>query len=400
MQKKLVQINTVCTGSIGRIMKEIQKRAELSGFQTISFVGRRKVYTEYPCEKFGNGISFWIHVIINTAFDKQGYGSYFDTRKLIKRLRKENPDVIHLHNLHGYYLYLPSLIKYLKNEFKGQLFWTFHDCWPFTGHCPYFTMVNCDRWRRECFACPNKKEYPISWFFDSSRSNYYQKKDWFSDFQNLTIIVPSEWMKALVQSSFMGKYPINVVSNGIDLEIFRYQKKEGIRNKYGISENKKVLLGIADVWSKRKGIDDFIQLAKVLPEEYEIVLVGVSKRTMKQLPQNIIGVPHTENVQELVALYSEAFIFVNPSLEESFSVVTIEAMACGTPVIALDTSAVKELVNDETGVVLHSHASQDYLDAIEKIASRGVKREEIAVYARKYSVDVVMQKMIELYEKI
>lgn len=399
MKIKLVQINTVSNGSIGRIMKEIQRQAEAEGIETISFVGRRKPYQDFRCEKFGNGFSFWGHVIINTVFDKQGHGSYFTTKRLVQRLRKEKPDIIHLHNLHGYYLHIPTFIKYLKEEYHGQIFWTFHDCWPFTGHCPYFTMAKCDKWMTECYNCPNKRQYPISWFFDASHSNYHEKKKWFSDIDNLTIIVPSQWMKRLVEKSFMKGYPIKVVSNGIDLNVFRRNKSETIRERYLIPADKKILLGVADVWSKRKGLDDFIDLGKVLPDDYVIVLVGVNRKQMRTFTNNIIGIPHTENQKELAELYSETHIFVNPSREESFSLVTAEAMACGTPSIVLDTSAVGELISEENGVVLHEHKAENYLKAVNKLDNAGVDRNQVAKCAMKYSASNLGKKVVEMYKR-
>lgn len=399
MRKKLVQINTVSNGSIGRIMKEIQRRAQLEGYETISFVGRRKVYEDFRCEKFGNGVSFWSHVVINTVFDKQGHGSYFATKKLIRRLREEKPDIIHLHNLHGYYLYIPALMKYLKEEFTGQLFWTFHDCWPFTGHCPYFTMVQCDKWKKECYNCPNKGQYPISWFWDSSRSNYWEKKEWFTGLSNLTIFVPSRWMEGLVKQSFLGGYSVEVVPNGIDLNVFHREEGGQIREKYGIPRNRKILLGVADIWSERKGLHDFLKLGSVLPQEYVIVLVGMNQRQIRKLPEDIIGILHTENLQELVKFYSEASIFVNPSREESFSLVTIEAMACGTPVIVLDTSAVGELVSQECGIVLGKHEAQDYLMAIRDIERKQTDRELIAGRASGYSAVNTGKKVVEFYKQ-
>lgn len=399
MKAKLIQINTVSNGSIGRIMGEIQKQANMAGFETISYVGRRKIFRDLRCEKFGNGIAFWTHVAINTVFDKQGYGSYWVTRRLIKKIRKENPNIIHLHNIHGYYLHIPTLMKYLKNEYTGKLFWTFHDCWPFTGHCAYFTMIGCEKWKTGCYNCQNKKQYPISWFFDASKSNFFKKKEWFTGLDNLTIIVPSMWMKNLVKESFLKESKIEVVSNGIDLSVFKFTKNRNVRKIYGIPEKKKILLGVADVWSERKGLKDFLELSEKLSESYVIVLVGISTRLKKMLPSNIIGVLHTENVENLVELYSEASIFINPSREESFSVVTIEAMACGTPVIVLDSSAVKELVSERTGIVLHKPNVDDYLEAIQEIEKKNISRCEVAAYAQKYSVHEAMSQIIKLYQK-
>ena len=168
---KLVQINTVCNGSTGKIMGDIQRVANQEGFETISFYGRRKGYKDLKCEKIGGFFSFWYHVFLTTVFDMHGHGSYFKTKKLVKRIKQENPDIIHLHNIHGYYINYKVLFDYLKNEYQGKIFWTLHDCLPLTGHCAYFTSVNCDRWKTECHDCPKKKSYPTSLFKDRSRSS-------------------------------------------------------------------------------------------------------------------------------------------------------------------------------------------------------------------------------------
>lgn len=398
--KKLIQINTVCDTSTGKIMGEIQREAINQGFDTLSFVGRRQVFQDLPCEKFGDPISFWIHVIITTIFDRQGYGSYFNTRKLIRQLRREKPDIIHLHNLHGYYLNLPLFFCYLKNEFQGKLFWTFHDCWPFTGHCPYFTIKDCQKWKEECHHCPNRKNYPVSFFMDSSKSNFHDKKRMFENIPSLIIITPSQWLKDLVKQSFLRDYPVKVIPNGIDVQTFAFSKKTEIENKFHIPENKKIILGVAGIWERRKGMEDFLQLADFLSEEYCIVLVGVSKPQKAKLPENIIGIIKTENKEELAAIYSRADIFLNPSREETFSLVTAEAFACGTPVIVLDTSAVKELVTPDNGIVLKCHEVQDYLRAIKEIERMGLSRKQVAQTAKKYDNHLAAARVIEEYREV
>lgn len=396
---KLIQINTVCNTSTGRIMESIQREAIRQGYDTLSLVGRRKPFADLPGKRYGNFVSFWLHVALNTAFDRQGFGSVLTTRRLINRLRAEVPDIIHLHNLHGYYLNLPMLFRYLHEEYKGKVFWTFHDCWPFTGHCPYFTMVNCHKWKDGCFHCPNKKSYPVSLFLDASQKNYADKKRLFLGLQNLTIVVPSKWMEELVSESFMQKYPIKVIPNGIDLETFTYTEDAKLYAKYHIPRNKKILLGVANVWDKRKGLEDFLALSKEISEDYRIVLVGLSAAQIKKLPENIIGIQRTESRKELAALYSMAEIFVNPSREESFSLVTVEAFACGTPVIVLDTSAVKELVTKENGLVISDSRVQTYLDAIAMVESWELNREEIAGTAQKYNNKIIAEKTVNLYRE-
>lgn len=398
MKKKLIQINTVCNGSTGNIMRQIQIEAQSQGYEAISFYGRRKGYADLSCEQFGSSVGFWAHVIWNTITDKQGTFSYFITKKMIKRLREESPDIIHLHNLHGYYLNVPLLFKYLREEFKGKIVWTFHDCWPITGHCPYFVLAKCDKWKTKCEKCPNKGNYPISWFMDSSKSNYELKKKLFSGFENMTIVCPSKWMQDIVKQSFLKDTQSVVVSNGIDLDVFYPRKTKTALKKYNIPEDKKVILGVASIWEERKGLGVFINLAKELDENYVIVLVGLNKVQKKMMLPNMIGIERTENRDELAEIYSRADVFLNPSEEESFSLVTIEAMACGIPVVALDSSAVKELVNDENGVVLHEPTMDEYKQAIKYCDRLKIRRESICRSVQRYSVGNMSEAVLKLYD--
>lgn len=381
-------------------MECIQREAIRQGYDTCSFVGRRKPFKDIPCEKIGSLASFWIHVALTTVWDGHGFGSYFHTRLMIKRIREENPDIIHLHNLHGYYLNLPIFFQYLNKEYHGKVFWTFHDCWPFTGHCPHFSYVRCERWKNECYHCPRKKEYPVSLLMDGSKRNYYIKKKLFQGIPELAIIVPSKWMESWVKESFFKERTVYVVSNGIDLDTFNYQKDEKIYSKHHIPKEKKVLLGVASVWDERKGLRDFIELAKAIDKNvYQIVLIGLSRFQIRNLPDNIIGIMRTENKQQLAALYSRAEIFINPSREESFSLVTVEAMACGTPAIVLNSSAVKELIVPESGIVLENNQVNAYLNAIAKIEAQHLERSTVRLCAEKYNQNVMAKQIVSLYEK-
>lgn len=394
MGRKLIQINTVCNGSTGNIMRQIQVAAEKEGYETISFYGRRKGYSDLPCEKFGNFFSFWTHVIWTTITDRQGLGSYFVTKKMVSRLREEKPNIIHMHNLHGYYLNYPVLFKYLRDEFKGKVIWTFHDCWPITGHCPHFVIAKCDKWKTQCRECPNKGVYPISWFLDSSEYNYKLKKRLFSNIENMVITTPSIWMREQIKQSFLKDVHVEVVSNGIDFNVFYKREKHERISKYNIASDKKMILGVASIWEERKGLGVFLNLAKELEDKYVVVLVGLSKRQIKQMLPNMIGIERTEDMEELAEIYSRADVFLNPSREESFSLVTIEAMACGAPVIVLDSSAVKELVNEESGIVLHDPTIEQMSEAVKKLCD---KKKEYNYY-KEYSVKKMTEEIIEIYE--
>ena len=366
---KLVQINTVCNGSTGRIMGDIQRQANKEGFETLSFYGRRKGFKDLKCEKIGNLISFWIHVFINTLFDKQGHGSYFYTKKLVRRLRQENPDIIHLHNIHGYYLNIPILFKYLKQEYHGKLFWTFHDCWPFTGHCAYFTAVKCSKWMKQCYKCPNKNNYPISLFNDNSYNNYLEKTKMFEGLNDLTIVTPSDWLNKLVKKSFLSDYNVITINNGIDLEIFKPTADNTIKSKYNIPYDKKILLGVASVWEERKGLNDFLNLSKEISDEYVIVLVGLTKKQIKQTKKykKIIGIERTENQLELVKLYSNSYCFLNLTHEDNYPTVNLEAIACGIPVITYDTGGCNEQIDDSVGLLTSFEKLIENINKIKRI---------------------------------
>ena len=410
LTKSLVEINTVVNNSTGRIMHDIQREADISGMETLSIVGRRHVYTDVPCVKFGNALSFWIHVIWTTLTDRHGLEpvlSVIYTRKMVRRIREANPDIIHLHNIHGYYLHYPTLMKYLAYEYKGKIIWTFHDLWPITGHCAYYSAVNCDKWMTGCNHCPNKKRYPVSLGLDGSRKNYEIKKELFTSLSNLTITVPSEWMASQVRQSFMGKYPVEVIHNGIDTVVFDHNRlavDSDTENSRCVGKtewsDKKILLSVASIWDERKGLKDLVALSDKLSDDYVMVIVGLSKHQISRLPKGVIGITRTENIEELVSLYSRAHIFINPSLEESFSLVTVEALSCGCPCIVLDTSAVAELVNDDNGVVLHSHKPEDYLDAIKSIENRGYSRESVRATALKYDNKYMLEGYMRLYGEV
>ena len=397
---KLVQINTVCNMSTGHIMEKIQEAANKAGYDTLSLYGRRKGYTNLTCKKTSNVVSFILHVALTMLTDLHGLGSFFSTCKLISILRREKPNIIHLHNIHGYYLNYPLLFRYIKKEYKGKVFWTLHDSWPITGHCAFY-LADCNKWKSGCFRCPHKHDYPISLLLDSSRLNYRFKRKAFTGVNNIRIIVPSEWLKSKVEQSFLKCYPVSIVHNGIDIEQFRPDSSQDIYKIYGIPKNRKILLAVSSYWNERKGLKDLVEISKAMPAEYVLVVVGISSRQRELFSENVIGISKTENVSLLINIYTAAYIFINPSVEETFSMVTVEAMACGVPVIVLDTSAVKELVSEETGIVLHNHNALDYLKTIKGISMRmeagKINRMDIVNQARKYSAENMQNEVIKLY---
>lgn len=395
---KLVSINTVCNGSTGKIMGSISREARNDGFEVFCIYGRRKGYIDIPCKKIGGPFSFLYHVFITTIFDAHGHGSYFKTKELVRELKKINPDIIHLHNIHGYYINYKILFDYLRNEYQGKIFWTLHDCLPMTGHCAYFDYIHCDRWKMGCHDCPNKKKYPISLVFDRSKKNYEEKKKLFAD-PRITIITPSIWLQDIVSKSFLKTCNVKTINNGIDLEIFKPKKDETIYDKYNIPKDKKVILGVASIWEKRKGFDDFLSLADKISDEYVIVLVGLNDRQTKEVEnyRNIIPIKRTENQVDLATLYSLSYCLLNPTYEDNYPTVNIEALACHTRVVCYDTGGCVEQAKNKNVYLIKKQGKEENIKNVLKTIYSLKEYQEYDTSL--YSDKLFAKKIIEEYRK-
>ncbi len=347
---KVLMINSVCgIRSTGRICTDIAEVLEKSGHECKIAYGREVVPEKYKkyAVRIGSNMGVKLHAGLSRIFDSAGFHSKHATKKFIKWVKQYNPDIIHLHNLHGYYLHLGILFKYLKSINK-PIVWTLHDCWPFTGHCAYFDFVRCDKWEKQCVRCIRKRDYPSSLIFDKSKRNYRKKKKLMGDLKNLQIITPSQWLANLVKRSFLKEYDVKVIPNGIDLSVFKPTESD-FRIKYGLG-NKRVVLGVAGVWDERKGLADFLGLSKLLTDDYKIVLVGLTRRQINSLPTNVLGIEKTNNVRELAEIYSTADVLLNPTYEDNYPTTNLEAQACGTPVITYRTGGSVESVPVENVV--------------------------------------------------
>jgi glycosyltransferase involved in cell wall biosynthesis len=359
---KILQINSVCgEGSTGRMVTDLHAILLARGHQSTVAYGRNSATNCSQAFRIGNNTDNYLHAVITRIFDAHGFGSKVPTYKLIEKIQKYNPDLIHLHNLHGYYIHIGLLFEYLKRAGKPVV-WTLHDCWALTGHCSCFDLIGCDRWQLKCYACPLKRNYPKSILFDCSTRNYRQKKELFSGVQKLTIATPSEWLERIVKQSFLGKYPILHIHNGIDLNMFRPTPSD-FRSRYNL-EDKFILLGVANIWNEGKGYSYFIELVKYLQADEKIVLVGLSKLQIRKLPKGILGIPKTNSIKELAEIYSAADLFVNPTMEEVLGMVNLEAMACNTPVITFNSGGSPECVDDGCGLVVERGDLRGLLSAI------------------------------------
>lgn len=339
---KVLMINVVCgIRSTGRICTDLATALEEQGNQVKIAYGRENVPEQFQkyAVRIGNELDVKFHGVRARLFDGAGFGSKSATLKFIEWVKKYDPDVIHLHNIHGYYINVEILFQYLRSCGK-RIIWTLHDCWAFTGHCTYFDFVGCKKWKNGCERCPQKKEYPASNGLDLSKKHYAMKKKLFTGILNLMIVTPSQWLADLIKQSYLAEYPTQVIHNGVDTTVFKSTKSD-VKQKYHC-ENKKIILGVAAIWDRRKGLDTFIELAQRLDDSYQIILVGLNSKQIEELPSNVIGIERTNSVQELVKLYSAADVFVNPTLEDNYPTTNIEAIACGTPVITYETGGSPE----------------------------------------------------------
>ncbi|QNO13419.1 glycosyltransferase [Alkalicella caledoniensis] len=362
---RVLQINSVCgVGSTGRIATDIHSILLDQGSESHVAYGRGLANNCNQSIKIGSKIDNYFHVLSTRLFDIHGFSSTFATKKLIKEIVKLDPDIIHLHNIHGYYLNIDVLFQYLR-VCKKPIIWTLHDCWSFTGHCAYFDFVDCDKWKTKCYNCPQKAEYPKSIIVDRSKKNFDNKKDIFTGVENLTLVTPSKWLSLLVKESYLKDYSVEVINNGIDLDTFKptsnkFKDDPRVRDKF-------IILGVASIWEKRKGFDYFLQLSKRLSSEEVIVLVGLNENQMKDLPENVIGITRTNNINDLADLYSSSDIFFNPTLEDNFPTTNLESLACGTPVITFKTGGSVESIDEETGFIIEKGGLDELLKKIEII---------------------------------
>lgn len=393
---KVYQINTVYNiGSTGRIVAQLKHTLEARGDECMVAYGRG-FSEEKNTFKIGNIFDLYFHAMMTRITDKTGFYSKKNTRRLINDIKQFNPDIIHLHNLHGYYLNIEMLFKFLK-EYNKPIVWTLHDCWAYTGHCAYYSEEGCNKWKTICHDCSQCRKYPSSYFADNSKNNFLKKKELFTLIDNKTIVTPSFWLKREVEQSFLGKYNTQCIYNGIDTSVFKPTQGD-LRIKYNL-ENKKIILGVASMWSERKGFLDFCKLAEILPDEYRIVMVGIESNQTVKIPSNIICIEKTDSQKMLASIYTEADVYFNASVEETMGLTTIEAIACGTPVVVYNKTAIPEVVDEKVGRVVESGNIEDVKLAIEDIFTMENRSEICVQYAKKYCMEKQYAEYMDLYKK-
>lgn len=368
--KKLLQINVTANwGSTGKIAESIGLVAQMRGWEIYMAHGSRYVCrSQMKSIQIGSKLDEFIHFGQGLFLDNHGLASKGATKRFLEQVDVIRPDIVHLHNIHGYFLNYPMLFEYLKKK-QIPVVWTLHDCWAFTGHCCHFILVQCEKWKKEgCHNCQRKSAYPKS-YVDRSQRNYHLKKQIFSSLNKVVVVSVSQWLKANVDQSFLSFYPGRVIYNGIDTTVFKFTANT-IKKDLGI-EDKYLLIGVATAWSDTKGLKDYYKLAKILPSNFQIVLIGLSPKQIKELPVGIIGINRTNNQQELVQYYSAADIVLNLSYAETFGLTTVEGFACGTPSIVYNATASPELIKEGTGIIVAPGDIDGVKKAVLKLIQRG-----------------------------
>lgn len=390
----LLQINICLNLSTGKIAQAIGEHVISHGWNS---------YIAYSCRcatvpsksnviKVGNFADPYFHYLENRIFDREGLGSRRSTRKLIEMIKEISPDVIQLHNIHDHYLNYRILFEFL-NTTEIKVVWTFHDCWAFTGHCMHFVTKGCKRWVEGCYNCPMKGEYPRS-ILDRSSENWRLKKSLFGDCKNLAIVACSDWMAGFVRESFLKEKPISVIKNGVDIDTFTPHPRR--------QDEKYKVLTVSGVWHKAKGEYDIYHLRKLLPKnKFDIIMVGLTSRQINNLPEGIHGIERTQNINELVKLYCDADVLINPTYADTFPTVNLESLACGTPVITYDTGGSPEAVDEKTGIVVKQGDVESLANAIIKLKLNSLSSSDCRIRAVEYyDKNKCFEKYVDLYNKL
>lgn len=401
MSKKLLIIGSSLNyGSPGHICEELGLMAKEDGWDVFQAHGLKysrpsKLKTYAVCSRFGE----FKHTLGSLIFDSHGLWSAKETHKLVEWIEEISPDVIHLHNLHGYFLNYEILFDFLS-KYNRPVIWTLHDFWPITGHCAHFDYIGCDKWKTECRHCPQSSSYPKA-IIDQSHRNFLKKKTSFTSICDLIITPVSNWVGSLVGQSFLSKYPIRPIYNGVDLDVFK-PTASNLKSQLGISD-KFILLGVASPWYEMKGIKDYFALNEILPSDFQIIMIGLTKAQIQRLPKGIIGIERTGNQVELAQYYSTADVVLNLSYQETFGMTTVEGMACGTPGIVYNRTASPELVSDETGYIVEAGDIRSILEYCEKIKLMG--KNSFSLPCRKrteelFDKSIQFKKYIQLYNSL
>ncbi len=393
---KILFINLVFeNGSTGKIIADTMDLLQRNGNQVKVLYGVGKKSSNPNAIKISGQLEQRFHNYFSRLTDHAGLYSYYATKQAISEINKFKPDLIHVHTLHGFYINYMMLFEFLKKQ-NIPIVMTLHDCWTFTGHCTHFSESNCSQWRTQCVDCKLLYQYPKCYLRGDVKNNYLRKKHAFSGISNFTITVPSEWLKNQVDQSFLANYPNVVIPNGVDTNIF-YPRLSDLRDKYNLKD-KKIILGVASTWNKQKGLSDMVDLSMKLDNNYQVVIIGVSESQIESFPSSILGIRRTADQRELAEWYSIADVFVNPTYQETFGMTTIEAQACGTPVVVYKTGGCPETVESGNGILVEKGNETELLKAVIETVNKNNRANSTLM--ERFKKEFVYQQYIDLYDSL
>lgn len=371
---KILQINAVygCL-STGTNVQELNQAFRAKGHTCIAAFAAGKVKNPEQEYKIGTTVGQKIHALLSRVTGLQGYFSSHATKKLLQFMDEFQPDVVLLNNLHANYIHLPMLLKYLAKKDIATVA-VLHDCWFYTGKCCYYSASGCEKWKTRCGKCPAKRQYNKSWFFDFSRKMHKDREKLFSAIPRLGVVAVSDWLltQALQSPVFVNAKQITRIHNWIDSMVFTPTDITEHREALNLAD-KKILLSVAAMWEKRKGLDELSWIAGQLEEDEQMIIIGRLEKK-DSLPSNVIYIPQTQSKEELIRYYSMADVFLQPSVEETFGKVTAEALSCGTPVVCYDSTANPELVGEGCGEIVPVKDKESMLRQVRKILQSGKKQ--------------------------
>lgn len=403
---KILQINVVYKDkSTGRTCSEVEKALIQEGHQCITAYGYGKHPNEKNAYRIDTKFEYAFHNIASRITGREGYFSYFATRRLIRFIERYNPDVVHLRNIHGHYLNLPLLFRYLAQK-QYPVIQNLHDCWAFTGKCAYYTTIGCYKWKTECGDCPKIREYPQSLVFDHTKKMKEDKEKWYGALDNLYVVGVSDWTKREAEQSFFRENAKSIqrIYNWINQSVFKpYGEMDcETRAKYGIPQDKYMIIGVSANWNPgTPRYEDFMKLAQMLREDEVLVLVGKAEKQFEE--KAIKHIQFVSDTSELARLYSCADVYVHCSIEDTFGKVVAEALACGIPAVVYNITGCAEIVDNESGVRVEPRSVEGIRAAIDKLKMQSkafYKKSCVERVESEFNYEKNVHQLIELYQKV
>lgn len=395
---RILLVDVVCkTGSTGKIVYDLYRSLRASGYEASVCYGRGPLIDEPDIVKISSDWEVLLHALLTRVTGLTSCFSPFATRRLLRHIDEYKPDLVNLHELHGYYLNIGRVMEHLK-ERKIRTVWTFHCEFMYTGKCGHSN--DCVRWQSECGNCPQKRSYPSSWLFDFSKRMQRQKKRAFDGFAHLAIVTPSNWLAKRVRQSFLRDKSVCSIPNGIDTGIFKPRDSSGLAASYGLADCPTVLHVTANFEDPNKG-GRFVRMAAKRLPEIRFLIVG-NHKPVNDCPPNVVVVGRVENPDILAQFYSFADLSLITSYRETFPTVCLESLCCGTPVVGFRGGGTVETAPDGYGLFVPFGDLDALEEALRRCLSGELRsKEECAAFGlAQYAKERMCRDYLQMYSEI